>query len=65
MFEFLKQLFSKREQTSSADIDPFAAAALTTDTSSDEPVQDESDKWDEDTMTSDTDFDGGSDFDID
>lgn len=65
MFEFLKRLFAKREPTQSADVDPLTAAALTTDTSSDEPISDVSDNSAEDLAASDDSFDGGDDFDFD
>lgn len=64
MFEFLKRLFVKREPTQSADVDPLTAVALTTDTSSDEPVSDESENSGEDSVASDDSYDGGDDFDI-
>jgi hypothetical protein len=66
MFEFLKRLFGKRESTQSADVDPLTAMALTTDTSSDEPISDAPENSGEDAVASDDGYDGGGDdFDLD
>jgi hypothetical protein len=42
MFDFLKKWFGKKNDTSSADVDPLAAAVITTDTSDDKPLSDPS-----------------------